>query len=32
MVSITGQKWHSVSFDEAHEILINKDLKTVIVF
>ena len=31
VVSITGRNWNSVSFDEAHEMLVNKDLKTGIV-
>ena len=31
VVSISGRNWHNVSFDEAHEMLINKDLKTAIV-
>ena len=31
VVSITGRNWHSISFDEGHEMLINKDLKIAIV-
>ena len=30
-VSITGQAFHNVAFDESHEILINKDIKRAIV-
>ena len=28
VVSISGREWHSVSIDEAHEMLINKGCKT----
>ena len=31
MCSVTGRHTHSVALDEAHEMLINKDLKTTIV-
>ena len=30
-VSLTGQNWNRIGFDEAHEIKINKDLKSAIV-